>query len=318
VNFRDLDLNLLLVFNAIFHERSISKAAKSLGLSQPAVSNALRRLRDFTGDTLFYKSGNGVAPTRAAVMLAIPLRHALDTVERSLTSVRSFDPQTSERTFKIETSDIIHTMLVPALVALTRIEAPNIKLEFVLQHTEGARVGLIRGDYELAFLSKFAITEELVSRPVWTEPMKLILSRNHPLANSSSLTEEQINNLQFVMTSHVPLLREFVDKTFRANGIERNVCCTVADTQSIYPLVATTDLAACVGQTLAEYFNQDDSLVFFDLPFELPSVEAHVAWMKSSDDDDGHRWIREHTVSILSSAYKIHTHQRPVGHVRTV
>ena len=309
MNFRDLDLNLLIVFNAIFHERSISKAAKSLSLSQPAVSNSLRRLRDFTGDTLFYKSGTGVAPTRTAIMLAIPIRHALDTVERSLTSLRSFDPQTSERTFRIETSDIVHTMLVPALVALTRIEAPNVKLEFVLQPSDGAYAGLVRGDYELALLSNYALTDEVISQRAWHEQMNLIISRNHPLANSNSLTKEQINGLQFVMTSHTPMLREFINETFKANGLNRKVCCTVADTQSLYPLVATTDLAACVGQSLAQYFNHDDSLAFFDLPFELPAVEAHVAWLKSSDDDDGHRWIRERMVSILSSAYKIHMRQ---------
>lgn len=306
MNFRELDLNLLLVFNAIFSERSISKAARKLGMSQPAVSNALRRLRDFTGDTLFYKSGTGVAPTRAALTLAIPISHALDTVERSLTSVRSFDPQTSHRTFKIGVTDITNPMITPALVSLTRRLAPNIQLEFVMQPGTGSREALKRGDFEIAVLSTFALDNELISEVVWNEPFSLIVSRNNPLAANPKPSAEDISKMEFVMSTHVPALREAIDSVFRQNNIERKVVCLLADTQSIYPLVSTSDLAACVGRTMAEHFNQDESLVFLDLPFDLGRVEANVVWTASSDDDDGHRWIREHVIEILRSAFRLH------------
>lgn len=306
MNFRELDLNLLLVFNAIFSERSISKAARKLGMSQPAVSNALRRLRDFTGDTLFYKSGTGVAPTRAALTLAIPISHALDTVERSLTSVRSFDPETSHRTFKIGVTDVTNQLLTPALVSLTRRIAPNIQLEFVTQPGTGSPEALKRGEFDIGFLSTFALDNELISEVVWDEPFALIVSRNNPKARNPTPSIKDVNEMDFVMTSHMPALRNAIDNVFRQNGIERKVVCMVADTQSLYPLVSMSDLAACVGRTMAEHYNQDDSLVFLDLPFNLGRAEANVVWTASSDDDDGHRWLREHVIEILRSAFRLH------------
>src|SRR5690606_10628717 len=189
---RELDLNLLLVFNAIYVERSISRAARKLGMSQPAVSNALRRLRHFTGDTLFYKAGSGVAPTRAAMTLAVPISHALDTVERGLSSVRSFDPATSTRTFRIGVNDVVHTVLVPALIGLTRREAPHIMLEFVLQESDRAADSLKGGEIDIGLLPHFAISEDLASQKIWTEKFAVIMSRSHPLANRERLTKDDL------------------------------------------------------------------------------------------------------------------------------
>lgn len=306
MNIRELDLNLLLIFNAIYTERSISKAARKLGVSQPAVSNALRRLRHFTGDTLFYKAGQGVAPTRAAMTLAIPISHALDTVERGLSSVRSFDPATSQRTFRIGVNDLIHNALVPTLVGLARREAPNIVLEFVLQAGDRAVDALKGGEIDLALLPGFALTDDLVSTKVWDEVFTIIVARNHPLAKVNRLTMEDLQGLLYVMTTHVPRLRSFIDDVFRAQGIERTIACAVADTQNLYPLVSVSDLAAVVGRNFADQYNVDGSLAMLDPPFDLPRVEVHVAWKQDADGDEGHKWVRDHVIEILASIFKLH------------
>jgi|TARA_R100000322_G_scaffold137945_1_gene93680 DNA-binding transcriptional LysR family regulator len=305
VNIRELDLNLLLVFNAIYTERSISKAAKKLGMSQPAVSNALRRLRHFTGDTLFYKAGTGVAPTRAAMTLAIPVSHALDTVERGLSSVRSFDPATSTRTFRIGVNDLIHDTLVPALVGLARREAPNLTLEFILQTGDMAQDSLRNGFLDLILMPGFAIGDDVASAKVWEEPFTIIVSRQHPLAKRNRLTIEDIQSMSFAFTTHLPRLRHYVDDIFRSHGLERAVSCAVADTRSLYPLVAVSDLAACVGRHFADQFNTNDSLVMFDAPFDLPTISAHLVWSLDAEDDEGHRWVRERVVEILASAFRL-------------
>lgn len=310
MNIRDLDLNLLLVFNAIYTERSISKAAVKLGITQPAVSNALRRLRNFTGDTLFYKSGSGVAPTRAAATLAIPIGHALDTVERGLSSVRSFDPATSRRTFRVGVNDIIHDALVPALVGYTRREAPNLMLEFVQQVGDRAVEMLKGGEVDLALLPSFSIDNSLVSTKVWDDSFTIIVARNHPIAKRNRLMADDIRELRFVVSTHVQRLRAFIDNAFRANGIERITACAVADTHNIYPLVAVSDLAACVGRFHAERYNTDGSLVMFDLPFDMPKIQGRIAWAKDTDEDEGHRWVRERVLEILYSAFKLHGLQR--------
>ena len=313
MNIRELDLNLLLVFNAIYVERSISRAARKLGMSQPAVSNALRRLRHFTGDTLFYKAGSGVAPTRAAMTLAVPISHALDTVERGLSSVRSFDPATSTRTFRIGVNDVVHTVLVPALIGLTRREAPHIMLEFVLQESDRAADSLKGGEIDIGLLPHFAISEDLASQKIWTEKFAVIMSRSHPLANRERLTKDDLRELNFVATTHVKRLRGFIDEIFRANGIERKVACAVADTQNLYPLVSVSDIVAVVGVHAAEQYNTDGSLAMFDTPFPLPEIDVHVAWMKEADADEGHKWVRDRVIEILTSAFRMQDRTKQAG-----
>jgi DNA-binding transcriptional LysR family regulator len=311
MNIQELDLNLLLVFNAIYVEKSISAAAKKLGLTQPAVSNALKRLRDFTGDPLFYKSGRGVAPTRAAVILSIPIGHALDTVERGLTSVRSFDPSTSTRTFRIGVNDLIHDILVPTLVPLVRREAPGIRLELKIQSPEdGMLTALTRGTYDLALLPGFGIGQDHVSTKIWDEDIIIILGRDHPLARVGHLTVEMLREMEFAVTTHVPRLRQFLDEIFKANGVERKVVCAVADTRSLYPLVAISDLAACVGRHFAEQYGVDGNLVTLDPPFKIPAVSAHIVWSREADADLGHKWIRDQVIDILRSAFKLDAGRR--------
>ena len=297
MNIRELDLNLLLVFNAIYVERSISKAARKLGMSQPAVSNALRRLRHFTGDTLFYKAGAGVSPTRAAMTLAIPVSHALDTVERGLSSVRSFDPATSTRTFRIGVNDLIHDVLVPALVGLTRREAPNIMLEFVLQDSERSAELVKGGEVDLALLPHFAVSDDLASQKVWDERFVVIMSRSHPYAKRERLTEDDLRELNFVATTHVKRLRSYIDDVFRSHGIDRKVACAVA----------------VAGLIFVELFFTDGSLVIFDSPFPLPKIDVHVAWTKEANADEGHKWIRDHVIEILTSAFRMHDRIKPSG-----
>lgn len=313
MNIRELDLNLLLVFDAIYIERSISKAAAKLGMSQPAVSNALRRLRHFTGDTLFYKAGTGVAPTRTAMTLAVPIGHALDTVERGLSSVRSFDPATSTRTFRIGVNDVVHNTLVPALVGLTRREAPHIMLEFVLQDSDRAADSLKGGELDIALLPGFVIGNDLASQKVWEERFVIIMSRSHPFANRDRLTKEDLRELNFVATTHVKRLRGFLDEVFRQNGVERTVACAVADTQNLYPLVAVSDLVALVGIYFAEQYNTDGSLVMFDAPFPVPNIDAHIAWTSEADADEGHKWIRDHAIDILTTGFRMHDRTSPAN-----
>lgn len=307
MNIRELDLNLLLVFNAIYVEKSISGAAKKLGLTQPAVSNALRRLRTFTGDPLFYKSGRGVSPTRAAETLSIPIGHALDTMERGLSSVLNFDPATSKRTFRIGTNDLVHNMLVPALVGLVQRQAPDIVLEFVFQPHEGAVKALKDGAYDLAILPDFSVDEDLASQHFASEQFVLVVGRNNPMARINKLTIEAITKMRFIVTTHVPRLRQFTDDVFRAHGAERHVVCAVGDTHSVYSLIAISDLVACAGRSVANQHNTGGNLVLFDLPFHMPSIEAHMVWTKRMDEDQGHKWIRDHAIEIMRSGFRLHS-----------
>ena len=120
MNIQDLDLNLLRVFHTIYRERSVSAAAEKLNLSQPAISAALRKLRDYTGDALFFRAGNRMTPTRMANALAAPTGRALTILQNSLNAARSFDPSMATRTFRIMINDFFRVVLLPTLVELCR------------------------------------------------------------------------------------------------------------------------------------------------------------------------------------------------------
>lgn len=305
MNIHDLDLNLLKVFDAIYAQRSISGAAQRLGVTQPAVSSSLRRLRTFTGDTLFYQSGRGVAPTRAAMSLAVPIKHILDTLEASLSELRTFDAATSKRSFRIGVNDIISSALVPALIDIVRQEAPGVTLEFVEQSKQGPAQALAQGELDIGFLPKFAVTPDLHSQKVWKERFCIIVSRRNPIANMNTLSLDTVSQMQFIVQSQMPKLLEFVDNIFRGAGVERLILCRVPEVQSIYSIVATSDLAAVVGRGFTEMYNRDGSLVAFDPPVDIPEVEGHIAWKASDEDDEGSKWIRSHAVSVLGSAFKV-------------
>lgn len=305
MNIDQLDLNLLSVFQAIYTERSISKAAVRLGVTQPAVSKSLKRLRDFTGDTLFYASGKGVAPTRTAMALAVPIQHALETVEQGLANLRSFDPATSDRTFRIGVNDLLNPLLVPALVGIVSREAPNVTLQFIQQSVDGPVEALKKGDLDTGFMPGFLVDADLASDRVWSDSYVLIAAKSHPIARNNELSLETINSLRFTLQTHARKMTEFVDGLFKQAGVNRVTSTYVSDIQSVYTLVGVSDLVAVVGRNTLAFFNRDNSLVSFDLPIELPTVEAHIAWAKQSDDDDGHRWLRNHIVSILLGAARM-------------
>jgi DNA-binding transcriptional LysR family regulator len=198
-------------------------------------------------------------------------------------------------------------MLVPTLVGLVQRQAPDVVLEFVFQPHEGAVAALKEGVYDLAFLPAFAVDEDLTSQHFTSEQFVIVLGRNNPMARNNELTVEAINNMRFIVTTHVPRLRQFVDDAFGRHGAQRHVVCAVGDTHSVYSLVAVSDLAACVGRSVANQHNADGSLVLFDLPFEMPSIEAHIVWTKRMDEDQGHKWIRDHVIEIMRSGFRLHS-----------
>lgn len=305
MNIHDLDLNLLKVFDAIYAERSISAAAKRLGVTQPAVSSSLKRLREFTGDALFYQSGRGVAPTRAAMSLAVPVKHVLETLETSLADLRTFDAATSTRSFRIGVNDLVSQMLIPTLIDIVRKAAPGVRLDFVQQSKEGPGQALTQGDLDIGFMPNHTLLPTLHSKRVWTERFCIIVSRQNPIAKMNTLSLETVAQMHFIIQSQVPKLVAFVDDIFRQAGVERSIVCRLPEVQSLYTIVATSDLAAVVGRNFTNMYNTDGNLVAFEPPVDIPEMEAHVAWKASDEEDLGNRWIREQAVSILGSAFKV-------------
>lgn len=303
MNIRELDLNLLLVFDAIYRERKISGAAKKLGMSQPAVSNALRRLRDFTGDALFFRSGNVMMPTRAANSLATPIGYALSSVEESLSAVRSFDPFTSTRRFRIGFNDVFRAMLVPALVGLVENEAPNIVLEMVVQDKkpQELQVMLRDGELDTAMLPRALLEEDMSHEVLINDQLILIVRKGHP-ALEKPVTKETLSKLRYVATSSSHALRQLADEKFEELGVTRQIVCVMPDTSMTPAIIEASDTVGVIGYVLAKQILRDHPITVLNTPLKMPKVAASLAWSKTVDEDQGHKWMRQRIAQIIKSA----------------
>ena len=313
MNIRQLDLNLLLIFDAIYRERSISGAARKLNMSQPTVSNALSRLRNFTDDQLFYRSANAMLPTRAANALAVPISHALNAVEIGFSTMRDFDPKTSERTFSLGINDHMRLMLIPALANVVEREAPNIVLDFQQDIKNPSRTidDIRRGGIDLTILPAHmhGNDEDISMEVLYGDKLVFAARMGHPVAGKQ-LDDNDLASLKFVTTGVAPAIRPIVEAEFSKRGIQRKVSCIMPDTITIPAIIEMTDNVAIMGGHDFRRHQQEYAITQLHFPFELPDVHGALFWSKSMDDDPGHQWLRGQVVQIMKAAISVNA---PVG-----
>lgn len=295
MNIHDLDLNLLLVFHTIYHERSVSAAAEKLNLSQPALSAALRKLRDYTGDVLFFRSGNKMAPTRVANTLAVPIAQALGIVQHSLNAVRSFDPHTAVRTFRIAINDFFRVMLLPVWSAYIEREAPGITLEFQPQSRTADELlrGLREEEVDIGAIALARVDSSVSFSVIGSDDLVFVVRKGHPVLDRP-ITKESIESLRWVATSSAPAIRAFVEKAFLDAGFSRKIAFILPDTVTVPSVIGNSDLATIMGRSFFERAKNEHGLAILNLPIKLPPVQAALVWSKSADDDQGLIWLRRH------------------------
>lgn len=306
MNFHDLDLNLLLVFDSIYRERSISKAANALGLSQPAISNALRRLRDFTGDVLFYRSGSQMMPTRVANALALPIGEALATVRNSLLVVRGFDPAISNRRFRLAINDMVRTMLLPTLANVVNEEAPNVVLEVteITQDAPSIQAAVRAGDLDMCSIPTLAVEDDMDFETFIEEELVLIVRSNHPLLGAP-VTKQVLSDQRHVVPNSAQPMRLLVDEAFRKFGAERQVACVVPRTSDVPAVVEVSNLIGAVGRSFVRNVMRDHAISILETPFPMPRVEGALIWAKASSEDQGVQWLRERMLRILKTGLSL-------------
>jgi len=305
MNIRQLDLNLLLIFDAIYRERSISGAARKLNLSQPAVSNALARLRNFTGDQLFYRSASAMQPTRAANALAVPISHALNAVEFGFSTMMDFDPKTSERTFRLGVNDFMRLMLIPALANTVEREAPHIALNFEREIKSPPQMldDIRRGEVDLTILPAHVLgnDEDISTEALYSDRLIFVARAGHPAARKR-LDDSDLGALKFVTTANSPALKAIIDAEFTNRGVQRRVSCVMPDTITIPAIIEMTDNVGIMGYQYFLRHKQEYAITQLHFPFELPEVQGALFWSKSMDDDAGHQWLREQVAQIMKAA----------------
>lgn len=286
-----LDLNLLAVFQEVYRERQISSAAKRLGLSQSAVSNALARLRRAFGDELFVRTAAGMQPTPLAAQMAEPIGAAMAQVALALNQRSRFDPATSHRRFTLAMTDVGEIYFMPALIERCRLLAPLVKISSVRagalnlkEALEGGRVDLAVGPFE-------DISEALYQRLLFRQPYVTMFRKGHPLGRGKVDLERFVAAEHMLVDAHESPYDRINGLLARA-GIGPNVRFRVPHFTAVPYMVATSELVVTVPQKLAERAALPFGLAWIAPPLELPPLQTNVFWHRRYNQDPGNQWLR--------------------------
>jgi LysR family transcriptional activator of mexEF-oprN operon len=287
---RQLDLNLLRVFDAVMTLRSVSRAAEGLGLTQPAVSNALARLRGALGDDLFLRTPKGMEPTARALALAPPLRAALDGIHAALAPERPFDPASARDVFSIGASDHGETALVPRLATWLAEAAPGISLRVRHADREDAFALMEAGEIDLALGVLPEPPSHLVRVVVMRDRLVSLVRADHPAADDWTLDS-------FLAAGHVLVSptgdeRGAVDRALSAMGKSRRVAVVLSHYGGLAPLVRSTDLVVTLPEHVAVTFAAAQGLVVREPPLPLGPVRLHAIWHRRDERRAAHVWLR--------------------------
>lgn len=291
MNLRQIDLNLLVIFEAIYSSGNISHAAKSLGMSQPTISNALTRLRDTVGDSLFTRAGRGVEPTPKAIQMIGPVREALQMIQTGVSNPGAFDPATTKRHFRMVLLDQLEPILMPPIIRQIQaydtitLETLHVWKTPVIERLNDGSLDLLLSTY-ISDLGDFNCTSLGIA------DVSIVARKEHP-AIDGEVTLEQFQTL-----GHMALVQELrnltrTDELLRAMEINRHIAYTVTKFWSFPHILTHTDLIAMLPTDFARLAAQYYPLTVYPTPFEMPKQKVYMTWKKNRDNDPGHLWLRE-------------------------
>jgi DNA-binding transcriptional LysR family regulator len=298
MNFAAFDLNLLRVFDALMRERSATRAGDMIGLSQPAVSNALNRLRHALDDELFVRRGNDMLPTPRAEAIADRVRDALAQLEAVVAGDARFDPATAQRIFTLFGADFFSMLFMPNFAARIAALAPGIALRLI-DSAGGDVERLLRDNAIDIALERPLDMPDWVSRQVlFSAPFAVIAARRHAALQKAKIKPGA--KLPLKLFCALPqALRSIdggmsgnTDDALRKAGAQRRVVLTLPHFHAVALAVAGGSLIAVVPQQFAERVADDLGLAVYRPPVEIPAPEIRMYWHKRHDGHPAHRWLR--------------------------
>ena len=292
MRFKGLDLNLLVAFDALMATRSVSRSAERLNLSQPAMSAALARLRDFFGDELLVLQGKRMHPTAFADDLMPQVRDSLQGLEAMLAKSPHFDPATSQRSFCIVTSDYTLASLIVPLVTELAQEAPNVRIDVQLPHAQSGQE-LDEGKVDLMITPDYVIGGKQPAYVLYEEPQLVAGWKDNPVLASGTISEED-----FFASGHVAVLlgngttMSYADRQLELMGRTRKIEVTGAFFTAVPWLIEGTARLTVMHQRLARNLDGRFDIVTVPLPFEMPPMKQMLSYHAGRKDDAGLTWLR--------------------------
>ncbi len=292
MNLNTVDLNLLVVFKHLLVERSVSRVAEVMNLSQPAVSNALARLRKLLGDPLFLRTPAGMVPTPFAEQLSEAVTDALGMIHNALNQRDTFEPATSQRAFVIGMTDIGEIYFLPPLMDRLKRDAPNVTVSTVRNTNMNLKDAMEAGTVDLAIGLLPQLAAGFYQRRLFQQPYVCLMRQGHKLA------KKKMSLPEFSAAEHLLVISEGtghgkVDEILKRSGVERRVTLTVPHFVAVGHILQTTDLLATVPDRLAERMIQPFALVSVPHPANIPDVAINVFWHGKFHSSPANQWLRE-------------------------
>lgn len=306
MNLSSLDLNLLRVLDALLREGSTVKAGARIGLSQPAVSSALNRLRHALGDELFLRRGQRIEPTDYARALEVPLRETLDSLEALLSGPSRFDAKTAEQNFKISGADFFSEMLMPQLGKRLADEAPLMTIQLVDLVPDSSVATLEKYVVDLALIPHTEFPNWVDSQPVFTSPYAVIARMDHPRIQRAELSPGDVVPIDlFCDLGHVVFspeghLAAVGDAALERVGRTRRVVMTMPFFSGVCGVVSSSDNIALMPWQMALTLAPRLRLNLFRPPMHIAPAELEMIWHRRASANPAHRWLRDLIAELLA------------------
>ena len=313
-NFRTLDLNLLRVFDEVMAEKSLTKAARNLSITQPAVSNALRRLRETLGDDLVRREGHGITPTPFALALWPNVRQALDQLQSALVP-QQFIPAESRNAFVLAMADATAAELMGGLAQALEHHAPRVSIRVLPLTTRDPRGMLNEGVADLALGYFPAVLADLTAKAQSGEAQAFehhrlydgeyvcVMRRDHPLAQKNILLDE-FCNARHLLVSFSGRPYGFIDEALASIGRQRHVVMTVNQFFTAGRVVVNSDLLTVLPKHFVPTTGIAKELFMCELPFKVPTLHVDALWHRRQHGQSGHLWLREVLINIARDVFK--------------
>jgi DNA-binding transcriptional LysR family regulator len=295
-----VDLNLLVVFDAIMRDRSVTRAGHRLGLSQPAMSHALTRLRHMLKDELFVRSPTGMMPTPRAEELATPIRIALDGLQQSLEPVQ-FEPSKATATFRIAVDNYAAIVLVAPIAAHIARIAPGVTLDFRPSGTLNVSELLDRSELHLAIGPPGVQGERFSLRQLLQDQFVAVLRKGHPAASARELSMEKLGNLPQLEISSAQFGPDFAEDSTKPKRARRSAMR--APFLSAAQILSTSDMASVLPLNIAKDMIKSRPLVFRRLLRSPKPIEAAMIWLRRLDNQPAHAWLRD-VISLVAKGFR--------------
>lgn len=293
----DIDLNLFVVFDAIYSEGNLTRAGEIIGITQPAVSNSLSRLRNLFDDPLFVRTADGMVPTPVAQNIVGPVRQALGHIRASVQEAESFSPVDSDKQFRVSMTDLTQDLLLPGLVASVKAAAPMVGLDCYQVRRRDMNIELASGNVDLAIDIPLTPDPQIRQSKLFSHDHVCVYRSGHPIA-SETLNLDRYLELDHVHVSSRRGGLGHVDLVLGKMSRRRKIAVRTQHYLTTGRLVANTDMVLTAPSMLAELIRSNYDVEMQDLPFEVPSLETYLYWHESTDSDQANQWMRDQILTL--------------------